>query len=925
MPKPGTTESAILRRVFDEGLVDEARIVLVEGAAGSGKSHLLDAITEHALRNGAVTLRAVAREGEARPLSLLHQLLLSPSLPAGAVRRLSRVLEEARRSARSRHFALRDSRARHVELLYEFGQALRELAAERPLLLAIDDLGHADEESLEYLLHAVRQCRDVRLLTVATKSVHRDLEKAAVHTELLRQPHFHRIRLQPLDESQVADVIATYPVARSPVLVESCYAISGGNPLVLRALLEDHLLATGEHPERPGPAVVGEAYAEAILTCVHRAGARVSEVAEGLAVLGDQASAEHLGRLLAILPATVPQAVEELNASGVLDGLRFRHPDARVAVLDHLDAARREGLHRRAAALLHAAGAPAAAVAEHLRAAPGTGAPWEAAVFQEAAEQALAEDRPGHAISCLEQAQKASRGMRQHTGIQFRLAIVSRRISPGAVDQYLAGPLAAVRSGGLAAPHFGPLARLLAAQGRMDEAREVLERLHVLGGGGGSTAEARAQLAALYASSAPPSVPLAGAEVTHQAVMPWSMVEGGAGPDAVAAAEDLLRLSELTDSTLDPLLSALKLLSHSDRPSRALHWCDVLLRKADQRQAPGWQVVLACIGAGAAVRLGRLAEAETLARRALALIPERDSVFVAGPVSLLVQICTLTGRHEEATQYLNRPMPEALLGNVLGMHYRRARGRYCRATQRNHAALRDYLAVGALAERWGLDHAVIVPWRADAAGVLLALGSRGSAERYAADQIERTDDTTPRGRRLVLRMRAALAPLRKRPAQLAQVVAELEETEDRLELVGALLDLAETYDAVGDRGPATEVAGRALRLARECGARALGERALRHTWESPGRSADGPGGPMGRLSDSERRVAALAAAGQTNREIAGKLYITMSTVEQHLTRVYRKLDIQGRQELPPDLWPEGDDAGTDPAGPPLELRRAGHA
>ncbi|MFE0516040.1 helix-turn-helix transcriptional regulator, partial [Streptomyces sp. NPDC058964] len=56
-----------------------------------------------------------------------------------------------------------------------------------------------------------------------------------------------------------------------------------------------------------------------------------------------------------------------------------------------------------------------------------------------------------------------------------------------------------------------------------------------------------------------------------------------------------------------------------------------------------------------------------------------------------------------------------------------------------------------------------------------------------------------------------------------------------------------------------------------------------------------------KLSESEKRVAMLAVHGHTNREIALKLYITVSTVEQHLTRVYRKLNITRRQDLPVDL------------------------
>ena len=55
---------------------------------------------------------------------------------------------------------------------------------------------------------------------------------------------------------------------------------------------------------------------------------------------------------------------------------------------------------------------------------------------------------------------------------------------------------------------------------------------------------------------------------------------------------------------------------------------------------------------------------------------------------------------------------------------------------------------------------------------------------------------------------------------------------------------------------------------------------------------------MGALTASERRVATLAAEGQTNREIAQALFVTPKTVEVHLSNAYRKLDIRSRRELP---------------------------
>jgi DNA-binding CsgD family transcriptional regulator len=51
------------------------------------------------------------------------------------------------------------------------------------------------------------------------------------------------------------------------------------------------------------------------------------------------------------------------------------------------------------------------------------------------------------------------------------------------------------------------------------------------------------------------------------------------------------------------------------------------------------------------------------------------------------------------------------------------------------------------------------------------------------------------------------------------------------------------------------------------------------------------------LTPSERRIADLAASGLSNPEIAQELFLTVKTIEMHLTRAYRKLDIHRRSEL----------------------------
>ena len=57
------------------------------------------------------------------------------------------------------------------------------------------------------------------------------------------------------------------------------------------------------------------------------------------------------------------------------------------------------------------------------------------------------------------------------------------------------------------------------------------------------------------------------------------------------------------------------------------------------------------------------------------------------------------------------------------------------------------------------------------------------------------------------------------------------------------------------------------------------------------------------LTASERRVAELAAEGHTNRAMPELLQISVKAIEWHLHQCYRKLEIQGRRQLPDALGP----------------------
>jgi DNA-binding CsgD family transcriptional regulator len=93
---------------------------------------------------------------------------------------------------------------------------------------------------------------------------------------------------------------------------------------------------------------------------------------------------------------------------------------------------------------------------------------------------------------------------------------------------------------------------------------------------------------------------------------------------------------------------------------------------------------------------------------------------------------------------------------------------------------------------------------------------------------------------------------------------------------------------------ARPVLAEAVQLAEGCGAALHVERA-RVAWRRAGGRARAT--PAGALTPQEKAVADLARAGRTNREIAAQLYLSVNTVESHLSHVYRKLGITGRWQL----------------------------
>ena len=927
-----------LRAALDGCASGRVTVLVVEGGVGCGKSAFLGEALREAAASGFLVLRALGRASEVRSSrGLLRQLVNDPALADGPRSRLGEALGPRRVRTGAPHeppaSSARPGPSGPYEVteapeppesstVHRVGAALRQLTDAAPVVIGVDDLHHADAESLHCLLQATGDPRTTRLLLVCTALPSDLAVDPVLQAELLRQPALQRVTLDLLSLPGVSRLRAARlgPTTTTPPAGD-LLAVTGGNPLLVRALVEEHL--EGRAGERPDavrtvlcPAIGGRFY-QAVHTCLSRTDTVIRHTAGALAVLGGSGCAEVVARLLGVGRATAARGMRALELTGLTVRDRFRHPVAEAAALDALDHGHRVHLHRRAAALLYEDGAEPGEVAPHLLAARHAAGPWAVSVLRDAAEHLLARDEVPAAISCLELAHGSCAGQSERTEIRLRLAVAARRTDLAAAEDHLAELVTELRAGGLTPAQTEQLAQLLLGSGRLEEAREAMERLQAPGGSAGPRPGAGLHTAVLWeplvrprAEQDPlpgelprPRVPVAGV---------WDLPGDGTSASAAAAAGHVLRSLPLTDTTLVVIANAVRVLCRTGRCDAAALWCDRLLGEATRRELPGWKAQFLALQAEHSLCRGLLVDAEEHARRALACLPGRGrSVFVGGPLASRVLAATAMGRYDEATRQLDRPVPEALFDSVYGPPYLRARGYYYLAMNRPLAAVGDFLNAGRLLRRWRLDRPTLQPWRSDAAEAFLRLGEPRKAEQLLREQLARTLQGDPYVRGVSLRLRARIAGPEERLGLLTEAVNDLRNSGDRLALALALADLGTHYQERGEPARASAEIRRAWRLANDCGARALCDSILPG---GPGRQPlrEGAGRAETTLSGSELRVAELAATGHTNREISARLCITVSTVEQHLTHAYRKLKITRRQELPAGLRAEA----ASPASPP---------
>jgi DNA-binding CsgD family transcriptional regulator len=274
-------------------------------------------------------------------------------------------------------------------------------------------------------------------------------------------------------------------------------------------------------------------------------------------------------------------------------------------------------------------------------------------------------------------------------------------------------------------------------------------------------------------------------------------------------------------------------------------------------------------------------------------------VRVGLPLGTLVRASTFLGDYDRAAEILDGPVPPEMLETAFGMLYLQARGQFLLATGSLQRARVEFESCLDFMRQRGVELPNLLPWRTHLAEVHARLGALEQARSFAEEHLSLT---ATRGghwaRGIALRLLARTADKDEARTLLNTSINELHASGAQLELASTLTELSRSYRDAGEVAKAAQTERCAQQIAAACGTTSGPVGAAPATPVNRARRVPAASvTSVRRLSTAEQRVATLAANGRTNAEIARHLFVTVSTVEQHLTHIYRKLEIRGRSEL----------------------------
>jgi DNA-binding CsgD family transcriptional regulator len=917
-------EVRALGALVDGSLAGDGRVALIEGPAGIGKSRLLQLARRRGEAAGALALTARSSELEREfPYGVVRQLF-EAELADPALR--DRALAGAAAAARPVFASLEpepagDGGDASFATLHGLFWLMLNLAADRPLVLAVDDLHWCDRPSLRFLVYVTRRLEGLPVLLGVTLRTTEPGTDPALLSEIADDLATSPVRPGPLTDAAVRALVrATLGGEASEPFCAAVHAATGGNPLLVRQLLRA-LEAEGVRPDAASAGMVREigpaAVARTVLVRLARQPPAALAVARAVAVLGEGASLDAVAALADVDEAGVAGAAGALARAEILrpePPLGFVHALVRDAVYREMPHGERALWHGRAVAALRALGAPPGQVAAQLLSVPPRGDDRVAELLHAAGRDAFARGAPDSAIGLLARALEEPPAPARRPGILLDLGVAETLVDGRAAAGHLRAAFEALEDPVARARTAVVLTQVLTFTTSPEESYEIAtralaelppeltdlrrrmqaQRAVAIQWGAAPLDE----LAELYDFSGGLDEPGAGARMLETMVALHSVYQARPADEAVELAlrayADGSLLEE--DEGLFTVVVCL-VLGMADR-EESMDIMDAMVRRAHRRGSQFGLLAVSLWRGWLHLRRGDLEDAAASLRTALAELEAwhgaagGDVYAAAHYAQVQLEQGDLDGAWRTLAPELRHQLWTSLEGarwwTAVECELLLASGRAEEALERSAQMRIDNPHVdNPLASSWRSPHARALH-RLDRTGEALALAedNLAVARRFGAPS------AVARALRELGEMHGDDGiPL------LREAVAVLEGTPARLDLAKANAALGRALRHARVPAEARDPLRRALELADACGAAALAEDVRTELYAAGARPRTAALSGAGALTASERRVAALAADGASNRDIAQALFVTPKTVEVHLSNAYRKLGIRSRREL----------------------------
>ncbi|MFS8104762.1 LuxR family transcriptional regulator [Lentzea alba] len=830
-----------------------AQAVVVRGARGSGKSAVLRRAAATESRAGTTVLSSVGR-GERRPLAVARRLLVQSGV----------IVPE-----------LADPSAAELYRVYRgMWRDVVGLAERSPVCLVLDDLDACDDATVRWVDFLLRRLAGEPISLVLSQNAPLDVDLARAHV----------VDLQPLTTPQVADMISTtlhFPP--DAVFTSLCLRLSGGVPRHLTTVLADI---------RAAQALRQESVELVAARRLRDQPEHLRAIATALVVVDQEELVAPLAGVSARVAETGISALrkEHLLGDGLPDHVREWY---RAGVLEVLDPAEVADLRHRAAVVLDEFGHDVRAVADQLVHLPAVDTPWMSQVLHEAAAGGKPQDAARYLRRLVELHP-------DDVELRVNLATELSRHDPNEACEHLAAAFHRTTDpdlrAALAVKHaltgrtrtFLKLARDPALSEDLVTLLDAVQLSIDLD-------DAHAAQAAV-AKAVPPKAGDTTAQRCLLGVVAEATMRGGGSIDkAVGYARAALADADaLTDWSMLSAATVLRVAGHTEEALA------VLDRAVD---------AFSCNG-------DSLAHCRSLVQRALVHMSLGDLPRATHDASTAVNAAHERGWQQPRAVILlawlslqtgNTPLAAQLLDEVNEddiRHLTPAHREYLR-TSGWLAYVRDEIALAAdrmeacatVMSAVGLSDPSALPSWTDIVQVLTLAGRDATAAMKEADRLAKLWPSREAAAYSLLARAYTTTGLGA--LDMAKAAADgFAAVPSLIQQARAELLLGQRWTGAGQAREARTHLRVAVGLALRAGSRALADSARTMLLGVGGRmrvpsTVDG----LAVLTASERKVVELAAAGVTNRAIADHLFVTLRTVEVHLTRAYRKLGISSRAEL----------------------------